>query len=58
MALTAKQRHDAFLKRRAEEGQKEMRGIWLTESEEKVIKPDIRDKLKRMRAGTYEPIEE
>lgn len=52
MALTNKQKQEALRKRRADAGQKELRGIWVTVDEEKVLKPQIRETLKRMRKGT------
>lgn len=52
MALTNKQKQEALRKRRADLGQKEMRGIWVTDEEEKTLKPKIRAMLKKMRKGT------
>lgn len=52
MALTNKQKQEALRKRRADSGQKELRGVWVTEEEERVLKPQIRETLKRMRKGT------
>ena len=49
MPLTDKQRHDAFLERQKVLGRKEMRGVWLTETEESIIKPQTREKLKLLR---------
>lgn len=51
MALTNKQKQEALRKRRADSGQKELRGVWVTEEEERVLKPQIRETLKRMRKG-------
>ena len=51
MALTNKQKQKALRKRRADAGQKELRGIWVTPEEERILKPQIREKLKRMRKG-------
>jgi hypothetical protein len=52
MALSSKEKQDALRKRRADLGQKEMRGIWVTAAEEQTIKPKIRAMLKKMRKGT------
>ena len=52
MALTNRQKQEALRKRRADLGQKEMRGIWVTDAEEKALKPKIRAMLKKMRKGT------
>ncbi len=51
MALTNKEKQQALRKRRADAGQKEMRGIWVTEEEERIVKPQIRETLKRIRNG-------
>lgn len=50
MTKTKKEIHDAYLKRQADLGRKEMRGIRLTDAEEAIIKPHIKIKLKRMRS--------
>jgi uncharacterized lipoprotein YddW (UPF0748 family) len=52
MALSTKQKQEALRKRRADAGQKELRGVWVTAEEERVLKPQIRETLKRMRKGT------
>lgn len=52
MTLTNKQKQEALRKRRADSGLKELRGIWVTAEEERVLKPQIRETLKRMRKGT------
>ena len=48
-ALTNQQKQAALRARHAATGQKEMRGIYLTEAEEMVIKKMVRAKLKRIR---------
>ena len=50
-ALTNKQKQAALRLRRAALGQKEVRGIWVTESEETFVKKQIRAMLKKMRAS-------
>ena len=49
VALTNKEKQQALRKRRAEAGLKELRGIWVTEEEEKHLKPKIRNILKDCR---------
>lgn len=49
MPLTNKEKQQALRKRRAEEGLKEMRGLWVSEEEEKIVKPEIRKRLEEMR---------
>ena len=49
MALSNKQKQAALRKRRAELGQKELRGIWVTDEEEKILKKEIRQRLKELR---------
>lgn len=49
MALTNKQKQEALRKRRADLGQKEMRGVWVTDAEEPVLKVRIREMLEQMR---------
>ncbi len=51
MALTNTQKQAALRKRRAAEGQKEMRGIYVTDEEEIEVKKKVRAMLKRMRKG-------
>jgi len=51
MPKTPKEISDAFLNRQKELGRKEMRGIRVTPEEESIIKPLVRDKLKKMRKG-------
>jgi len=51
MAQSSTEKSKALRERRAEAGQKEMRGIWLTPEEEKFIKPEVRAKLQKMRKG-------
>ena len=48
MPLTNKEKQAALRKRKAELGQKEMRGIWVTNEEERKLKPKIREILKVM----------
>ena len=50
-AQTSTQRGGTFKARREAEGQKEMRGVYVTNAEEKIVKPDLRARLKRMRKG-------
>jgi uncharacterized lipoprotein YddW (UPF0748 family) len=52
MALTNNQKQEALRKRRAASGQNELRGVWVTAEEERVLKPQVRETLKRMRKGT------
>jgi len=49
MAQSNKEKQAALRKRRADAGQKEMRGIYVTDAEEKTLKPKIREMLKKMR---------
>ena len=49
LALTNKQKQAALRKRRADLGQKEMRGIYVTDSEEIEIKKMVRDSLAAIR---------
>lgn len=51
-AKTGGERQEALRKRRAGLGQKELRGIWVTDAEEIEIKKKIRAMLKRMRKGS------
>jgi uncharacterized lipoprotein YddW (UPF0748 family) len=51
MAQTNKQKQAALRARRAEAGLKELRGIWVTDTEEIEVKQKIRAMLKRMRKG-------
>ena len=48
-AMTSQQKQAAFRERRDAMGQKELRGIYLTDAEEAVIKKMVRAKLKRLR---------
>lgn len=52
MPKTSTEKSQALRDRRVKLGQKEMRGIWVTNAEEKALKPEIRDKLREMRKGT------
>ena len=52
MALTNKEKQAALRKRRADLGQKELRGIWVSDDEEKILKTKIRALFKKMRKGT------
>ncbi len=49
MPLSNKEKQADLRKRRTEQGQKEMRGIWVTNEEERELKPKIRGMLKVMR---------
>lgn len=49
MPLSNKEKQAALRFRKAELGQKEMRGIWVTDDEEKIIKNEIRQRLKELR---------
>ncbi len=49
MPLSNQEKQAALRKRRADLGQKEMRGIWVTDDEEKIIKKEIRKRLKELR---------
>ena len=51
MALSNKEKQEALRKRKADSGQKELRGVWVTDGEEKVIKPKIRAMIKKMRGA-------
>ena len=51
MPLTNKQRQAALRTKRAALGQKEMRGIWVTDKEESTLKPALREQIKSMRAN-------
>ena len=46
MALTNQEIQAAFRKRNAAAGKKELRGIWVTDEEEKLLKKNIREFLK------------
>jgi len=46
MALTNQEKQAAFRKRNAAAGKKELRGIWVTDEEEKLLKEKIKDFLK------------
>ena len=48
-AMTNQQKQAALRERRDAMGQKEMRGIYLTDAEENIIKKMVRAKLKRLR---------
>ncbi len=50
-AKTSTQKSAALRERRAALGQKEMRGIWVTDKEEIEIKKKVHAMLKRMRKG-------
>ena len=52
MPKTAKERQDTLRKKRAALGQKEMRGIWVTDAEEIIVKKELRARLAKMRQGT------
>lgn len=54
MALTSAQKQQALRKRRADLGQKELRGIWVTPEEEAQLKPQIREWLELMRKSNEE----
>ena len=47
MALTNKDKQAALRKRRTDLGQKELRGIWVSDDEEKTLKTKIRALLKK-----------
>ena len=49
MSLTNTEKSRALRERRAKLGQKELRGIYLTDAEEIKLKPMIRDILKSIR---------
>ena len=49
MPLSSKEKSAALRKRRADQGQKEMRGIWVSSKEELWLKPQIREMLKKKR---------
>jgi len=49
MPLSNKEKQQALRKRRADAGLKEMRGVWVTDEEEKKLKPQIKQTLKKMR---------
>ena len=49
MAISNKEKQAALRFRRAALGQKEMRGIWVTGDEEKILKKEIRQRLKELR---------
>ena len=48
-ALTNKQKQAALRKRRADLGQKEMRGIWVTDDEEIKVKEKVRAMITKRR---------
>lgn len=52
MALSNNEKQAALRFRRADLGQKELRGVWVTDEEERTLKPKIRDMLKKLREGT------
>jgi hypothetical protein len=52
MALTSKEKSKALRSRRAAMGQKEIRNIWATDEEEKIIKPMVRSKLSEIRGDS------
>lgn len=52
MALTNKEKQAALRERRTKLGQKELRGLWVSDDEEKELKTKIRVWLKKMRKGT------
>ncbi len=52
MALTNAEKQAALRKRRAKLEQKELRGIWVSNDEDKELKTKIRAWLKKMRKGT------
>ena len=47
--MTNNERQKKFRATKAEKGQKEMRGIFVTDQEEIKVKPKIREILKKMR---------
>ena len=49
MAKSNKERQAALRKKRAALGQKEMRGIWVSDEEEIIVKKEIRALLRKMR---------
>lgn len=51
MALTNAEKQKALRERRAELGQKEMRGIYVTDEEEAEVKRAVKGILKEMRKG-------
>lgn len=53
-ALTSTQKAQTLRKRRTALGQKELRGIWLTQQEETQLKPQIREWLESMRKSNEE----
>jgi len=52
MAKSAKERQQALRTRRAKLGQKEMRGIWVTDAEEIKLKQHIKRELQKLREST------
>ena len=50
--LSSKERQAALRKRRTALGQKEIRNIWATNEEEKLLKPMIKEFLEKLRAET------
>jgi uncharacterized lipoprotein YddW (UPF0748 family) len=52
MALSSREKQAALRKRKAALRQKELRGVWVTDAEEKALKPKIRAILAKLRKGT------
>lgn len=49
MQQTSTEKSKALRKRRAEAGLKELRNIWVSDEEEKALKPQIKNILDKMR---------
>lgn len=52
MPKTSTEKSKDLRERRARARQKEMRGVWVTDAEEKKLKPEVRAMIKDMRKGT------
>ena len=51
MALTSQQKMVRFRQRQKAAGRKELRGLFITDREEKILKPAIKERLRELRKG-------